>query len=166
MSACMFFRTDIYVNSDFSLLPKIEEMNLDSWKNFQSINRTPHIVETGMGMAYQIEQKQQSWYKMDRTNRNQYHEYFAGIFDNRIFHLGSASEYKTRPVRDYENNSIYQRIRTKIANILPINFKQALKFLFPENVLFPEIKRNQNSFIVIREKMLNDIDDFFNYLTE
>lgn len=166
MSACMVFEVDNYVKSNLSLLPKTEELVSESWKNFQDLNKTPHIIETGMGMAFQIEQKKQTWYKMKRTNQNNYHDYFAGIFDGRIFHLGSASEYKTRPVRDYDNKSLLHKIRRKTANILPTIIKEKLKSNLPEHFLFPEIKRNRDSFKSIRENLLLNTDDFFRYLTK
>lgn len=166
MSACMFFELQTYINSGFTLLPKKEELISDSWKNFQSINKTPHLIETGMGMAYQIEKKNQLWYKMNRTNYRQYHDYFAGIFDERIFHLGSASEYKNRPMRDYKSKSVSQNIRRKFANILPTTLKTIIKNAIPDKVLFPEIKRNQNTFSEIRDNLLNNTDSFFKYLTQ
>ena len=166
MSACMFFEIENYFKTNLSLLPNEDELMSVSWNNFQNLNKTPHIIETGMGMAYQITQRNQMWYKMKRTNCRQYHDYFAGIFDESVFHLGSASEYKTRPMRDYDSKSTAQNIRAKIANMLPGKYKDILKTILPEQVLFPEIKRNQNTFSVIRQKLLYNTDSFFKYLTQ
>jgi hypothetical protein len=166
MSACMFFEIENYFKTNLSLLPKKEELKSDSWNNFQSQNKTPHLIETGMGMAYQIEQRVQTWYKMKKTNHRQYHEYFAGIFDDMIFHLGSASEYKTRPIRNYYNKSISQKLRGKLADILPAKSKELIKNIVPAKVLFPEIMRNQNTFSDIRDNLLNNTDSFFKYLTQ
>ncbi len=164
MSGLTFFARDFYTKYQPRLLPSIQEELSTTWTNFKLANQTRNLVETGMGYGYKIFLKGLSWYKLQRTNRGQYHSHFGSIFDDFIFHLGSASEYKNRPMKGHVKNSTFNNIKQVITKILPISVTHKLKNIIPNKILYPEVKKNKSDFIKIKELLFNETEEFLDFL--
>ena len=164
MSACTFFSRDFYFKYRPRLLPSAQEELSESWINFQKANQTPHLVETGMGFAHLVTQKNLIWYKLNRSNRGEYHNYFGSIFEDVLFHLGSASEYQTRPMRGYVKDSNFHNLKQVVADLLSFAIKEKIKNILPNEFLYPEEKKNKDDFFKIRKALLNETEKFLNFL--
>ena len=164
MSSCMFFNREFYLKYQPRLLPTAQEEQSLSWINFQKTNLADNLVETGMGHSYKTFLEKLDWYKLNRTNRGEYHNHFGSIFEDIVFHLGSASEYKSRPMTGYSNDSTFHYLKQVSVNILPVGIKNKLKNIIPDKLLYPEVKKNKSDFIKIRDLLLNDTEDFLNFL--
>ena len=164
MSSCMYFHRDFYTKYQPRLLPLTQEESSSSWFSFQKINKATNLIETGMGYSYKIFLEDLDWYKLNRSNRGEYHNHFGSIFENIIFHLGSASEYKNRPMTGYTKDSIFQNFKRVTVNILPTGIKNRLKKVLPDDILYSEVKKNKSDFIKIRKLLLNETEEFLNFL--
>ena len=164
MSGCTFFNRDFYLKYQPRLLPSIEEKVSTSWKNFQKTNRATNLVETGMGYGYKAYLENLTWYKLKRSNRGEYHNYYGSIFEDVVFHLGSASEYNNRLMRNYAKDSIYNQIKQYILNLLPISIKKKIKSTLPDKILYPEVKKNKSDFLKVRKSLFNETEEFLNFL--
>ena len=164
MSCCTFFNREFYIKYQPRLLPNIQEELSTSWINFQKANQATNLIETAMGYGYKVFLEGLTWFKLNRTNRGEYHNFFGSIFEDIVFHLGSASDYKNRPMRGYKKNSAFQNLKQIIVNIFPISLKVKIKSVIPDKILFPEINKNRNVFLKIRGKLFNETEDFLNFL--
>ncbi len=164
MSGCTFFNRDFYIKYQPRLLPSIEEEFSTSWINFQKVNKTTNLVETGMGYGYKAYLEDLTWYILKRTNRGEYHNYYGSIFKDVVFHLGSASEYNNRPMRNYANDSTYNRTKQFVVNLLPISIKKKIKSTLPDKILYPEVKKNKSDFLKVRKSLFNETEEFLNFL--
>ncbi len=164
MSGCIFFERDFYIKYQPKLLPSPKEELSTSWINFQKSNHATNIVETGMGYGYKASQEKLTWYKLNRTNRGEYHNYFGSIFNDIVFHLGSASEYKSRLMKGYVKNSNFHNLKQVIVKILPVSIKEKIKSVTPFEILYPEAKRNKKDFLKVREALISETEEFLNFL--
>lgn len=90
MSGYTFFNRDLYTKYHPRLLPNTQEELSTSWINFQKANQAINLVETGMGYGYKTYLEKLAWYRLKRTNKGEYHNHFGSIFEDIVFHLGSA----------------------------------------------------------------------------
>lgn len=164
MSGFTFFNRNYYINNNPRLLPRAQEESSSTWIDFQKENRAIGLVETGMGYAYNAYLKGLSWYKLNRSNRGEYHNHFASIFDDYIFHLGSASEYKNRPMTGYIKDSTYNKIKRSVINSIPISIKNKLKKIIPNKIIYPETNQNKKDYLKIRRLLLNNTIEFLNFI--
>lgn len=164
MSGCTFFNRDFYINYQPRLLPNPQEELSTSWINFQKVNQATNLVETSMGYGYKAYLENLTWYILKRSNRGEYHNYYGSIFEDVVFHLGSASEYNNRPMRNYDRDSTYNRIKQFVVNILPNSIKKKIKSSLPDKILYPEIKKNKSDFFKIRKALFDETEEFLNFL--
>lgn len=164
MSGCTFFTRDFYAKYEPRLLPSAQEESSTSWINFQKANQAINLVETGMGYSYKAYLEKLTWYRLKRTNKGEYHNHFGSIFDDIIFHLGSASEYQNRPMKGYTKISFFHCFKRLASKRLPNSIKYKLKNSLPLTVLYPEIEKNKDAFLKSREALINETEEFINFL--
>jgi hypothetical protein len=164
MSACSFFNRDFYNKYKPNLLPYTHEELSSSWINFQKANQATNLIETGMGYGYRIYLEKSVWYKLKRTNKGEYHCHFGSIFDDLVFHLGSAAEYQSRPMKGYTKFSFFHYFKKLVIKILPNKIKEKIKYSLPHTVLYPEIEKNKDAFLKSREALFNETEEFISFL--
>ncbi len=164
MSGCAFFSRNFYLNNKPSLLPKSQEELSLQWAKFQKTNEPSNLIETGMGYAFKAYTEGLIWYKLKRSNREEYHHHFGGIYDDLIFHLGSASGYKSRPMKGYLKNTIFNRAKQFLIKIMPDSIKSKIRNTLPAKVISPEIEKNRRDFLKLRDMLFNDTENFLHNL--
>ena len=164
MSACTFFNRDFYIKYQPRLLPSTIEESQISWTNFQKANQATNLVEGGMGYGYKTYLENLGWYKLKRTNRGEYNCHLGSVFDDVIFHLGSASEYKNRPMSGYGKFKLYRYIRRLVAKTLPNTIKKKIQTILSKKVLYPEVEINRSDFLKSRNKLINDPEGYLYFL--
>ena len=164
MSACTFFNRDFYLKYQPRLLPSNKEEASISWTNFQKANQATNLVEGGMGYGYKTYLESLGWYRLKRSNKGEYNSHIGSIFDDVIFHLGSASEYKNRSMSGYGKFKLYRYFRKVIAKILSNSIKKKIQNILSYKVLYPEVKINKDAFMRSREKLINDPEGYLKFL--
>jgi len=164
MTACTFFNRDFYIKYQPSLLPSTIEERSKSWINFQKTNQVTNLLEGGMGYGYKAYLKNLGWYRLKRTNKGEYNCHLGSVFDNVIFHLGSASEYQNRPMLGYGKFKLYRYFRRLAAKVLPNTIKNMIQNILSHKVLYPELEMNRNDFLQSRDELINDPEGYLNFL--
>jgi len=164
MTGFMLFSVLIYKKYNPYLLPSDEEQISRDWRKFEKYINTKNLVESGMGFAYQIFSNGKKWLNFsDIFDKNSSHLY-GEYFDNSIFHLGSASDYKNRTRRNIAINKKDKSIIKSIIGIFPNILKKVFKNSFTKRILFREISDNSTRFLNTRNFLFNDTKGFINLL--
>ena len=164
MTGFMFFHKNFYSINNPSLLPSLEDETSQSWLKFQKTNHVTNLSESGMGFAYNAYLNRQNWIKLNKSTFGDHDYSFGSFTNNYIFHLGSASDYKNRPMRDIASHQKNMGIKDFISKILPNSIKNIFKKMISQEILFPEIKENKDEFIKTRNMLLNDTSNFLKSL--
>jgi len=164
MSGCTFFDRGFYTKHQPRLLPSTQEELSASWTNFQKTNQATNLFEGGMGYGYKTYLENLGWYRLKRTNKDGYSRHLGSVFDDVIFHLGSASEYKNRPMSGYGKFKFYRYFRRLVAKTLPNTIKNKIQTILSQKVLFPEVETNRDAFLQSRDKLINDTEAYLNFL--
>lgn len=164
MTGFMFFHKNFYRINNPSLLPSPEDEASQSWLKFQKTNNVTNLSESGMGFAYYAYLNKQNWIKLSKSTFGDNHHRLGSFSNNYIFHLGSASDYRNRPMRDIAGQQKILGIKDFISKILPNTIKNIFKRMIPQKILFPEIKENKDEFLKTRDMLLNNTSNFLKSL--
>ena len=166
MSSFMFFNQSLIKKFPVSLLPDKNEVLTAQWRKFQDNNNPNYLIESGMNLAYKVFLGGLNWYKLKRSNKYEYHDIFAGVYEGYIFHLGAASNWHPETFNWYLKPSKLNNIKKSLSRILPEYLKTILRTVFPNRILFPESKPNQIAHEKIRRLLLDDTEKFLKILQE
>lgn len=164
MSAFTFFKSNFYKKYKPTLLPNSADINKRSWKSFQKNNTPNFLIESGMGIAYKAYLEKLTWSKLIRSNKGEYHNSFGSVFEDVVFHLGSASDWRERVMKGHLKNSFINNVKTSLVQSIPTVIKNKIKNVLPQNVIYPEIKSNKETYEYIRNQLLNNTEKFLEYL--
>jgi hypothetical protein len=120
-SSFIFFPVSYYQNYKPALRLSEEEEAQELYRKYS--RKFTHIKDSGYGFGYQLFKDNLKWYPLHRSNKKQDHEIMAGIYGDRVFHLGGAgfSVWISR------NDKIWYWRMQGLVNIL---FKPII-FIFP-----------------------------------
>ena len=164
MTGFMLFSVAIYKKYNPNLLPSDEEQISRDWQEFEKYNKSKNLVESGMGFAYNIFSDGKKWLKLSDILYKNSSQLYGEYFDNSIFHLGSASDYKNRTRRNIAIHKKGKNIIKNFYDIFPNFIKKILKNNFTERILFNEISDNNTRFLKTRSFLFNDTKDFISFL--
>lgn len=164
MTGFMMFNLDVYKNYNPCLFPSDEEQISKNWRKFENYIKTNNLVESGMGFAFKIFTNNKKWLKFSDKFDKKSNQLYGEYFDNSIFHLGSASNYKNRTRRNNTFNINDKSVIKSIISIFPNIIKKVLKNNFTERILFREISDNKTRFLNTRDILFNDTKGFIQLL--
>jgi len=164
MTGFMLFSVAVYKKYNPNLLPSNEEQISRNWRKFEKYNKTKNLIESGMGFAYNIFSNGKKWLKLSDIFDTNSIQLYGEYFDNSIFHLGSASDYKNRARKNITINKKNKSIIKGIVGISPNFIKKVLKNNFTERILFREISDNNTRFLNTRSFLFDETKAFINLL--
>ena len=166
MSSCIFFHRRFYSQYKPSLLLNEKERSSPQWILCQQSIKDINIVGCGIGYGYKTYLENLGWHRLEKTNKGEFSLYHGFVFDDVIFHLGTASKYIDRQMSGYGEFKFYRYFRRSIAKILPNSIKRKIINVLPHNVLYPEVGNNINAFIKSKEKLINDPEGYLKMLRD
>ncbi len=164
--AGMMARADYWREARPRLTSSAEIEDTAEWQAF--LQRHHHqIIQSGVGLGYSLEQAGLRWLPLRRTNGRHRHRVLAGVYDERIFHLGAA----TRPRvfftdNEFATDSGPRRWRRRLGQwarrVLPAPLRRVLRPLRPMGRFYDSRPQQHNEavFAQIRHELFTDPDCF------
>ncbi len=123
-TACLFFHRGFYVKYQPTFLLSDADRSSGRYKNF--CQEFEHISDSGIGYCFKAFSEGVTWYVLSEEGKgNPRFGFFSMIYDNLVFHLGSAA---------YSENdqSLKNAVILKKSNFLPIRrLGEVTRFLIP-----------------------------------
>jgi hypothetical protein len=168
-SSFMFFPASYYLDYHPKFRLTSEETNdvsyMAYWKEF------PHIWDTGHGIGFNLYMNHLPWHPLLRSNRHEDHPTLVGIYEDTIFHFGTAnipSFYTRKQAFAYKiRKAILDIIITKIAVIRPgiEKHRSRLNPPFKKTKLYKKIvERNSEIRQGMKKNLFEDTDSYIDSL--
>lgn len=87
------------------------------WKN--EINQN-HITDVGGNLLKVLEDNKISWYPLERTNKNNIHPQWFGVYDNLIYHHGAGFRKPLSKVDRYHIKKTFTKLDILLSKIILI----------------------------------------------
>ena len=136
------------------------------WKGFLR-RHEQHVVHSGVGLGYCLEQAGKRWSPLRRSNGRRRHPVLAGVYADLIFHLGAATRKKTfftnpQIVAEADAMLLRRRMAGWLRRVLPQRIRRGLSPLRSMGRLYdqrPE-ERNEVLFAELRGELFAHPDRF------
>jgi len=161
MTAGLFFPREFYLRYHPKLLLSVAAMRSPAGRNYVSTLTNP--MESGAGYGFLALKEGLQWYPFRRTNVGEDHYYFGSIYEDLIFHLGSATS-ELRGFPGTREHMLTNRIRRKAAFLLPRGVRRFFKVLIPQRLLFPESPAHRRAYLTVKEALIADPESYLRYL--
>lgn len=164
--SCIFFHRSFYERYRPSFFPTNGEIQT---KNFQVfLEETGQIPDTGIGYGYVLFNNKLKWSKLLRSNAVNDHFLMAGIYEDTIFHLGSASRPDKGSFREAKDKSIALKfgefINKHIMYCPPNSIRKTMINFITSHAESRYAKKQAEKFEEIRLSLLNDPNSYLNHL--
>jgi len=165
-SMCLF-STEFYKKYPFDFFPNESIINNTEFKSFLSDTKQKN-PDSGIGLGFILYKNNLKFNSLLRSNVNEEHYLLAGIYDHKIFHLGSMSWGKRDFRLDRKNSfriklAVY--IRNNIMHCPEGSYRKKINDLIEAPALENIRQKNADTYHRIRTKLRDSPSDFFNYLS-
>ena len=164
--AGMMALAEFWRESRPSLIPTPELEKTAEWRRFIERHQQG-VVHSGVGLGYRLEQTGKTWAPILRTNSRRRHPVLAGVYGDKIFHLGAATRAKhffTNPVPVSETAAMRLRrgLAATVRRILPASIRRIFRPLRPLGNFYDErpLRTNERIYSEIRRELFVDPDHF------
>jgi len=148
------------------LTPSVEMEQTAEWKAFLHRHRQ-HVTHSGVGLGYCLEQAGMTWLPLRRSNGRRRHPVLAGVYDERIFHLGAATRprnFFTDGQAAVETGAMRQRRRWAgwVRHVLPKPLRKVLSPFRPLGRFYDQrpLRQNEAIFAEMRGELFTEPDRF------
>jgi hypothetical protein len=164
--SCTFFHRSFYERYRPSFFPTNNEIQTEDFQTF--LAKARQTPDTGIGYGYILFKNKLKWSKLLRSNTINDHFLMAGIYDDIIFHLGSATRKDKGFFRKAKGKGIGLHTAEFINQYImycPLNsIRKTIVDFITNHAESRYAKTQAEKFEEIRFSLLNDPDSYLNYL--
>lgn len=147
--SCLFARSEFFATCKPQFLPS------DAAGLVSFATETGQEIDTGIGIAFALRQHSLGWHPLRRSNAVDLHPVLGGIYDDRVFHLGSSAWPQKIYRRDGSTNGLF-RLGRLFESGGPIAKRVAFAIQRPARGRISA--RNNAAYDVIRRRLLAEAD--------